>query len=68
MPGLRMFNELMREGTLPEEVPRLFLVDRETGSYLYWLSTMNDEQDQETPFQVTAREAVERILSTREPK
>ena len=46
-----MFNELMREGTLPEEVPGLFLVDRETGSYLHWLSTMNDEEDQETPLQ-----------------
>ena len=105
--ALRMFNELMREGTLPEEVPGLFLVDRETGSYLHWLSTMNDEEDQETPLQemdaqqlaektawlrlfvrhaskrgytiedivalldepgMTAREAVERILSTREPK
>ena len=102
-----MFDELMREGTLPEEVPGLFLVDRETGSYLHWLSTMNDEEDEETPFQemdaqqlaekpawlrlfvrqaskrgytiedivalldepgMTARYAVERILSTGEPK
>jgi hypothetical protein len=41
----------MREGTLPEEEPGLFLVGRETGTNLYRLSTMNDEEDQEAPFQ-----------------
>jgi hypothetical protein len=47
---LRNFNKLMRECTLPEEAPGLFLVDRETASYLHWLSTMSEE-DQETPLQ-----------------
>ena len=31
MRSLRIFNELMREGTLPDEEPGLFLVSRETG-------------------------------------
>ena len=47
---LRIVNELMRDGTLPDEEPGLFLVDRETGNP-YSLSTMNDEEGQETPFQ-----------------
>jgi hypothetical protein len=48
---LRIFNEVMREGTLPGEEPGLFLVSRETGRKLYRLSAMDDEEDQETPFQ-----------------
>jgi hypothetical protein len=48
---LRIFNELIREGTLPDEEPGLFLVSRETGRKLYRLSAMDDEEDQETPFQ-----------------
>ena len=48
---LRIFNELRREGTLPEEEPGLFLVGRETGANLYRPSGMGDEEDQETPFQ-----------------
>jgi hypothetical protein len=48
---LRIFNELMREGTLPDEPPSLFLVGRETGTHLHGLSARNDEEDQETPFQ-----------------
>jgi hypothetical protein len=47
---LRIFNELMREGTLPDEEPGLFLVSREAGRKLYRLSAMDDEEDQETPF------------------
>jgi hypothetical protein len=43
---LRIFNEVMREGTLPDEEPGLFLVSRETGRKLYRLSTMDDEEDQ----------------------
>jgi hypothetical protein len=104
MRALKIFNELMREGTLPEEAPRLFVIDRETGN-LPSLSTMNDEEDQGPPFRemdaqqlaektawlrlfvrqaskrgytiedivalldepgMTAKETVERILSTRE--
>jgi hypothetical protein len=41
----------MREGTLPDEEPGLFLVSREAGRKLYGLSAMDDEEDQETPFQ-----------------
>jgi len=106
MRALKIFNELMREGTLPEEAPGLFVIDRETGN-LSSLSTMNDEEDQGPPFQemdaqqlaektawlrlfvrqaskrgytiedivalldepgITANEAVQRILSTRERK
>jgi hypothetical protein len=48
---LRIFNEVMREGTLPGEEPGLFLVSRETGRKLYRLSAIDDEEDQETPFQ-----------------
>ena len=48
---LRIVNELIREGTLREEEPGLFLVGREPGANLYWLSAKNDEEDQETPFQ-----------------
>ncbi len=48
---LRIFNELTREGTLPDEEPGLFLVDREAGRKLYGLSAVDDEEDQETPFQ-----------------
>ena len=48
---LRIFNELMREGTLPDEEPGLFLVSREMGRKLYRVSAMDDEEDQETPFQ-----------------
>jgi hypothetical protein len=48
---LRIFNELMREGKLPEEQPGLFLVGRETGTNLCRLSARNDEEDQETPFE-----------------
>lgn len=47
---LRIVNELIREGTLLEEEPGLFLVGREPGTNLYWLSAKNDEEDQETPF------------------
>jgi hypothetical protein len=43
---LRIFNELMREGTLPDEEPGLFLVSREAGRKLYGLSAMDDEEDQ----------------------
>jgi hypothetical protein len=38
------------KGRFPDEEPGLFLIDRETGN-LYSLSTMNDEEGQETPFQ-----------------
>jgi hypothetical protein len=48
---VRIFNELMREGTLPFEEPGLFLVSREMGGKLYRLSAMDDEEGQETPFQ-----------------
>ena len=39
---------------LLEEEPGLFLVGREPGTTLYWLSAKNDEEDQETPFQEMA--------------
>ena len=48
---LGIFNELNSEGALPEEEPGLFLVARKIGSNPYTLSAMNDEEDQETPFQ-----------------
>ena len=48
---LKIFNELMREEKLPEEEPGLFVVGPETGRKLYRLSAMDDEEDQETPFQ-----------------
>ena len=48
---LRIVNELIREGTLLEEEPGLSLVGRAPGTNLYWLSAMDDEEDQETPFQ-----------------
>ena len=51
---LRIVNELIREGTLLEEEPGLFLVGREPGTNLYWLSAKNDEENQATPFQEMA--------------
>ena len=48
---LRIVDELTREGTLVEEEPGLFLVGREPGTNLNWLSAKNDEEDQETSFQ-----------------
>ena len=48
---LRIFNDLMREGTLPEEESGLFLVSPEMDRKLYRLSAMDDDEDQETPFQ-----------------
>jgi hypothetical protein len=49
MRVLKVFNEFMREGKLPEEEPSLLLVGRETGTNLYRPSARNDE-DREIPF------------------
>jgi hypothetical protein len=61
---LRIVNEFIGEGTVPEEESGLFLVGLETGTNLYRLSAMGDEEDQETP----AEEMDGRQTSTRRAK